>query len=130
VKAENAPWTAGVRDISGVRCLAIDEGVHVDSADVARDLIGESMAERAEMIVLPVAALDASFFQLRSGLAGEILQKMVNYRRKLAIVGDITAHVAASDAFRDLVRESDRGDDLVFVPDLATLEERLGEHRE
>jgi len=97
----------------------------IRSADDARDLIGEAMSERTSVIVIPSASLDPAFFKLRSGLAGEILQKMANYGRKLAIVGDISEHVAASDAFRDFVRESERSDTLFFVADLDALAARL-----
>jgi hypothetical protein len=118
-----------VRDIAGRVCLVAGTGVRIDDADDARDLIGEAMSVRASIIVLPVSAFDPSFFQLRSGLAGEILQKMVNYGRKLAIVGDISAHVAASDAFRDLVREADRGEDVFFAPDMDGLAARFARTR-
>lgn len=118
---------AELRDISGVPCLILrGDGEVIDSEDAGRDLIGEALAHGASMIVLPVTRLDASFFDLRSGLAGAILQKMVNYRKTLAIIGDISQHVAASDAFRDLVRESGRGRDVIFASDIAVLEERLG----
>jgi hypothetical protein len=58
-------------------------------------------------------------------MAGDIAQKVANYRRRLAIVGDISAHVAASDALRDFVHETNRGTQLWFVADVAELESRL-----
>jgi hypothetical protein len=127
--AEDAP-NGRVREIAGCKCLVANAAERrIGHADDARDLIGEAMSQNASIIVLPVSALDPSFFQLRSGLAGEILQKMVNYGRKLAVVGDVSPHVDASDAFRDLVREADRGDDLFFVPDMEALAVRIARTR-
>lgn len=117
---------AGVQHIAGQTCLIADAtGPPIDTADAARDLIGEAMAQGASIIVVPVTRLDPSFFQLRSGLAGDVLQKVVNYGRKLAVVGDISAHVAASDAFRDVVREADRGESVYFAADLDALVARI-----
>ena len=64
-------------------------------------------------------------FDLRSGVAGEIAQKFVNYRLKLAIVGDLIDHLARSEALRAFVRESNRGRQLWFVETPAELAERL-----
>ncbi|MGL1447015.1 DUF4180 domain-containing protein, partial [Vibrio parahaemolyticus] len=47
--------------------------------------------------------LAPSFFDLHSGLAGEVVQKFANYRVGLVVVGDVTEHLAASAAFRDFV---------------------------
>lgn len=54
-----------------------------------------------------------------------MIQKFVNYRTRLALVGDIGGPVAASPALADFVRESNAGDHVCFAPDLATLEHRL-----
>lgn len=108
-----------------VLCREAD-GPLIDSDQRAVDLVGEAMAADATMIAVPVGRLGDEFFRLRSGVAGVVVQKVVTYRKKLAIVGDITAYVAASDALRDWVRESNRGREICFVPDLDALAERLG----
>jgi len=76
-------------------------------------------------VAVPVSRFDESFFRLRSGLAGEIMQKFVNYQVRLVVVGDISAQVAASTALRDLVTESNRGRHIWFVDDLDELADRL-----
>ena len=49
----------------------------------------------------------------------------VNYSQKLAVVGDISEHVARSNALRDWVFECNRGNDLCFVASIEELEARL-----
>ncbi|MFJ7999781.1 DUF4180 domain-containing protein [Streptomyces sp. NPDC096310] len=79
----------------------------------------------AEVVAVPVERFDARFFDLSTGVAGAILQKLVNYRLHLVVVGDITHHLRASTALPDLVRESNRGRHVWFVADLDELAARL-----
>jgi hypothetical protein len=111
------------RGVSVLVCGA--EGVPMASTQDALDIIGAAFSQ-ADVVAVPVSRLDQRFFSLRSGLAGDIVQKFANYRMRLAVVGDISAQVAASEALRDLVRESNRGHQLWFVADLDELDTRLG----
>lgn len=114
-------------EINGVTVLVVaPDGPIVDGDRAAMDLIADAMGHDAELVALPVERLPAEFFSLRSGLAGMVAQKFVNYRVRLAIVGDVAAHVAGSSALRDFVRETNRGNQLWFVADEAELRERLG----
>ncbi|MEV4638356.1 DUF4180 domain-containing protein [Actinoplanes sp. NPDC049548] len=99
-------------------------GASIGGPQDALDLIGAAFG-RADTVAVAAQRLDERFFRLSSGLAGEIMQKFVNYRIRLAVVGDISAHVAASDALRDLVRESNKGDHVWFVPTLDDLDAML-----
>ncbi len=60
------------------------------------------------------------FFSLRSGLAGEILQKFINYHVKLAIYGDFSQYT--SQALHDFIYECNKGKDVFFT---ATKEEAI-----
>ncbi|OAI41955.1 hypothetical protein AYO38_11900 [bacterium SCGC AG-212-C10] len=115
-----------VRQLAGQRLLVIgDDSPRIATVRDVTDLIGDCMGEEATAVAIPVGHIDASFFDLRSGFAGDVLQKMVNYGLKLAVIGDISGYVERSNAFRDLVREADRGGSVYFVADLAALEQRL-----
>ena len=88
----------------------------IRTAQDAMDLIATTFVPGgAETIVVPVDRLDPEFFRLSTGVAGEIVQKFVSYRRRLVVLGDITEHVARSEAFRDWIREVNRGHDIRFV---------------
>jgi len=91
------------------------------------DLIGDAFGGGATLIALPLSRLGPDFLRLSTRVAGEILQKLINYRFRVAILGDVSAAVAASDALRDFVVESNRGEMVWFLPDLAALETRLAQ---
>jgi hypothetical protein len=115
-----------LREVAGTRILLCAiEGPAIRNPQDANDLIGAARSESAELVALPMERLDPAFFQLRTGLAGEILQKFVNYRVRLAILGDFTQPAADSTALRDLIRESNSGRTTWFLPDVAELEARL-----
>lgn len=112
---------------NGTRVLILaGEGPAVSTPDDAADLVGDAWAHAATVVAVPVERLDPAFFDLASGVAGEITQKLVNYRLRLAIVGDIAEHVEASRSLRDFVWESNRGTQVWFVPDEASLAAKLG----
>ncbi|GAA1465491.1 DUF4180 domain-containing protein [Nocardiopsis exhalans] len=91
----------------------------------AADVLGDAFYHGVAWVAVPAERLAPDFFRLRTGVAGEFLQKFANYRIRLAVVGDVSQQMAASDAFRDLVRECDRGNQCWFVADLEALAERL-----
>jgi hypothetical protein len=115
-----------IDDSTGIRVLHLEtEGEPISTPDDASDLVGTAWSHSANMVAVPAERLDPEFFRLRSGLAGEITQKFVNYRLRLAVVGDIAKHVEASDALRDFVWESNIGEQIWFVDDEAALAEKL-----
>lgn len=117
---------ATVTTLHGIPTLILpEEGPAVGTDLDAGDLVGAAFEHGAELLVVPAARISAEFWSLRTGVAGEVLQKLVNYRVRLAVVGDISGPVAASTALRDLVHESNRRRDAWFLPDLAALDQRL-----
>jgi hypothetical protein len=67
-------------------------------------------ASRGGLIVIPAARFTDEFFRLRTGVAGEILQKFATYQVRVAILGDISRQVRESSALRDFVYESNSAD--------------------
>jgi len=115
-----------VREIGGVPthvCRA--EGPSLAEDRNLSDLIGELFSAGAKLVAIPLDRLGPDFLRLSSGVAGAVLQKLVNYRFRIAILGDLSAAEAASAPLRDFVRESNRGTTVWFVGDLAALEKRL-----
>jgi len=74
-------------------------------------------------IVLNKSAVCEDFFDLSTRLAGEILQKFVNYQVKIAIVGDFSVYTSKS--LKDFIYESNKGKDIFFLPDEKQAVEKL-----
>lgn len=113
-------------DRQGESVVAIIESsdVVVASTQDALDLMATIRYDHdTSKLILPKAALSEEFFNLRSGLAGDILQKYTNYRARIAIVGDFTGY--DSRALRDFIRESNAGTQTLFLPTTAEALERL-----
>jgi hypothetical protein len=64
-------------------------------------------------IILNKSAICEDFFNLRTRLAGEILQKFINYQVKIAIVGDFSAYT--SESLKDFIYESNKGNAIFFL---------------
>lgn len=64
-------------------------------------------------IALNKDAIIEDFFILSKGLAGEILQKFINYQTKFAIYGDYSEYT--SKPLKDFIYESNNGTDIFFV---------------
>lgn len=64
-------------------------------------------------IIIHKQVLNQDFFDLKTGLAGEILQKFSNYRMRLAIIGDFSQ--ITSRSLRDFIRESNRSGVISFI---------------
>lgn len=90
------------------------------------DIIGEAYNADPDIIVVPVSRLAPGFLQLRTGIAGEVFQKMEQYGRRLVILGDVAALVGASTSLHDFVYETNRRGHHRFAPDMAALLASLG----
>lgn len=64
-------------------------------------------------IVLDKELIVEDFFILSTGMAGEILQKFMNYQVKVAIYGDYTGYT--SKPLKDFIYECNQGKDIFFV---------------
>ncbi|MGI2297325.1 DUF4180 domain-containing protein [Paenibacillus sp. GXUN7292] len=65
--------------------------------------------------VIGESNLTEEFFELKTRLAGEILQKYVNYNIKLAIVGDFDKY--NSKSLNDFIYECNKGKQVFFLKD-------------
>ncbi len=64
-------------------------------------------------IAISKKLITEDFFVLSRGLAGEILQKYMNYGGRIAIYGDYSHYT--SKPLKDFIRESNKGKDVFFV---------------
>lgn len=87
------------------------------------ELVSEAMDRGG--LVLSEQSLAAEFFDLRSGLLGELFQKFSNYQLKLALV--LQQPERHGERMVELVREHQRHPDLRFFPDPVSAEAWLAE---
>lgn len=76
-------------------------------------------------IIVNKEALPEDFFQLNTGIAGDVLQKIVNYRFKVAFIGDYSGYT--SKPLKDFFYEINRGNDLYFGPTMEDALARFGQ---
>ena len=97
--------------------IAVAQGQEmvVTDAQSALDLLMEvKYTLGTKNIAIAKEQICRDFFILSSGLAGEILQKYVNYGGRIAIYGDFSAFT--SKPLHDFIYESNKGHDVFFVP--------------
>jgi hypothetical protein len=79
----------------------------------ALDLMADFGIHDCSRIIIHERNLHKDFFNLKTRLAGDILQKFSNYKIKLALVGDFSKY--ESKSLQDFIRESNKGNMIFFV---------------
>lgn len=99
----------------GTICAIIrsDEVVITDSQSALDLLMTAKYDVGTENIVIDKRLIKEDFFILSSGLAGEILQKYINYGGRIAIYGDYSHYT--SKPLHDFIYESNKGHDVFFA---------------
>ncbi|GGF86701.1 hypothetical protein GCM10010912_34970 [Paenibacillus albidus] len=106
--------------------LAIVSGSEIFIGDVqsALDLMATVQYESGcNRIIMNKSLFSDSFFDLKTRLAGEILQKFTTYQVKLALVGDFSVY--SSQSLKDFIYECNHGNNFLFLPDEQQAIEKL-----
>lgn len=100
---------------NGITCAVInDENTVITDSQSALDLLITSKYDiGTKNIVISKKLIIEDFFILSTGLAGEILQKYINYGGRIAIYGDYSHYT--SKPLKDFIYESNKGKDVFFV---------------
>lgn len=98
-----------------VQIAVIDNNeIIITDVQSALDLMATVRYETdCDRLMIPKGKIAEDFFVLSTGIAGEILQKFVNYHFKLAIIGDFTHYT--SKPLHDYIYESNKGSHIFFV---------------
>jgi len=100
------------------------EQVIIKDSQSALDFMSTiSYYDKCDRIVINKQAITEEFFKLSTGIAGEILQKFINYSKKIAIAGDFSVY--PSKPLKDFIYECNRGNDIFFVADEQTAINKL-----
>lgn len=100
---------------NGITCAVVrsDEIVIADTQSALDLLMTAKYDAGAKNIVIDKKLMKEDFFVLSSGLAGEILQKYINYGGRIAIYGDFSHYT--SKPLHDFIYESNKGHDVFFA---------------
>lgn len=90
-----------------------DEHFIISQPQDVLDLFGNLMSTYCDRIIIHERNLHAGFFDLKTRLAGEVLQKFSNYRVKVAIVGDFSKY--KSKSLQDFMFESNKSNYVFFT---------------
>mgnify|MGYP001818629765 CR=1 FL=1 len=104
-----------------LRCA--QPGAKISSEQDILDLLAYSEGMESNRILLEEAYLHPNFFDLSTGLAGDIFHKLSTYHVKAAIVADLDG--IKSERFRELVGECNRGNQTNFFSEVALAERWL-----
>jgi hypothetical protein len=86
---------------------SVPDGASILIGNNVLDAIAACGEARTDRLLVHAGSLPAGFFDLKSGDAGEVLQKLRNYRVRLAVVGGL-AEAAASQRFSEMMIEENR----------------------
>lgn len=91
----------------------ISAEVLITDPESGLDLLATLYYQDVDKIILHQKNITPAFFDLKNGIAGEILQKFSNYRVRLAIVGDFSSYTSKS--MQNFIFESNKGMQVNFV---------------
>lgn len=100
---------------NGIACAVVNSNeIVITEAQSALDVLMSAKYDiGTKNIVVDKKLITEDFFILSKGLAGEILQKYVNYGGRIAIYGDYSHYT--SKPLKDFIYESNKGKDVFFV---------------
>ena len=91
----------------------IADAIVLKTTEDGLELLGNLYYQGFDKIIIYERNITPDFFDLKSRMAGDILQKFTQYRMPLAIVGDFSKF--GSRSLNDFIYESNKGKQVNFV---------------
>ncbi|MGO4786186.1 DUF4180 domain-containing protein [Paenibacillus sp. FSL K6-1330] len=99
----------------GTIAVVSSNEILIKDVQSALDLMATVQYETgSHRMVMNQSIFSEAFFDLKTRLAGEILQKYINYHVKVAIIGDFSIY--PSQSLQDFIYECNKGNDFFFLP--------------
>lgn len=103
-----------IHNINGIKIAEIlSEEILIKTTQDGLDILGDLYYQGFEKIIIHKKNITPDFFDLKTKLAGDILQKFTQYRMPLIIVGDFSKF--ESKSLKDFIFESNKGKQVNFV---------------
>lgn len=103
----------------------VDKTQKIKNIEDAVDLLGNVVYQGADKMIVYKESFDDSFFDLSTKFAGDVLQKYVNYKTQVAIVGDFSVY--DSKSLKQFIYECNKGNHIFFISSYEEALERLKE---
>lgn len=94
----------------------ISNDIILSNVDDALDLIGNLGYQKFDKVIIYEKNIIADFFDLRTKIAGDILQKFTQYNMPLIIIGTFAKY--KSKSLEDFIFESNKKRQINFLPSL------------
>lgn len=101
----------------------ISQEILIKKPEDGKDLFADFYYQGYEGIVFHGRNISDAFYDLKTGIAGEILQHATNFRVRIGIIGDFDKF--KSESLKAFIRESNRKGKYVFKPTLSEIMEPL-----
>ena len=95
----------------------IADKIILTSTEDGLELLGNLYYQGYDKIIIHEKNITPEFFDLKTKIAGNILQKFAQYQMPLIIVGDFSKY--KSKSLNDFIFESNKGSQVNFVSDLS-----------
>ena len=106
-------YKMNIKTIKDIAIVNSDEIVIKDTQTAIDFIMSVKYETNCSKIAINKKAIREDFFILSTGIAGEILQKFINYQIKFAIIGDYSKYT--SKPLKDFIYESNKGKDIFFI---------------
>jgi hypothetical protein len=111
-------------EINGIKIAEIlSDAILINKTQDALDIMADCNYQDSYKIILHAENIIAGFFDLKTGIAGDILQKFSTYNVQLAIVGDFSKYTSKS--LNDFIFESNKLGRINFVNSTDEAKKRL-----
>jgi hypothetical protein len=99
------------------------ESIVIHTVEDGLNILGNLYYSDFDRIIIHDKNITAAFYDLKTGMAGEILQKFSNYRVRLVIIGDFDKY--QSNSIKAFIFESNKSKQVNFVGSLTEALQRL-----
>ena len=100
------------RGNTNIAVVSSDEIIINNAQDALNLIVMVRYDYDCDKIIINKKNITEEFFELKNGIAGEIMQKHINYEMALGIVGEFEQY--NSKSLKSLISESNKGNKIIF----------------
>ncbi len=123
ISFQNKTLTIKAININGLKAVELSSNdLLIEESITGVELLVDLYYQNFDIIVIHKKNITSTFFDLSSGMAGNIFQKATNFRMRIAIIGDFLEYRGKS--FGDFITESNTIGKIIFAGSVQEAKER------